>query len=348
MNVLLAMSGGIDSSVAALSLLRENAAVRGIFLKMHDKHVTEEERVQEICDVLGIPLRTLDVRDLFSDRILQPFLEEYGWGFTPNPCVLCNAEVKFAVLFRFAHLENADYVATGHYATCAVVSSGDVGIFRGTDEKKDQSYMLYRLRKEWLPSLLFPLGTQHKRDVVRIGQAHFGNLFSSVKESQDICFLPSRTLRNYLEKALSEMPDGEIVSLDGKTLGRHGGLFRYTIGQREGLGLSGGPWFVVAVDAMANKVVVGERKDLDVSVIQCTRSNWLVSAPERHEPHCAQFRYRCRPVRCTFTLHADDHFVVTPEDPVEGVAPGQSLVLYQGDRLLGGGIIEKTVRRNRS
>lgn len=347
MNILIAMSGGIDSSVAALSLLRENAAVRGIFLKMHDKNVTEEERVQEICDVLGIPLRTLDVRDLFSERILQPFLEEYRRGFTPNPCVLCNAEVKFAVLFRFAHLENADRVATGHYATCAV-ASGNAGIFRGTDERKDQSYMLYRLRKEWLPSLLFPLGRQRKRDVARIGQAHFGSLFSSVRESQDICFLPSGALRNYLEKTLSEMPDGEIVSLDGRTLGRHRGLFRYTIGQREGLGLSGGPWFVVAVDETANKIVVGKRKDLDVSEIQCTRSNWLVSDPERHGPHFAQFRYRCRPVRCTFTLYAGDHFIVTPEDPAEGIAPGQSLVLYQGDRLLGGGIIEKTVRRNHS
>jgi tRNA-specific 2-thiouridylase len=345
MNILLAMSGGIDSSVAALALLRGNATVRGIFLKMHEKHVAEEERVQEICCVLGIPLCTLDVRDLFSERILQPFLDEYRRGFTPNPCVLCNAEVKFAALFKIAHLEKADRVATGHYATCTVTTE-EFGIFRGTDEKKDQSYMLYRLRKEWLPFLLFPLGTKRKHDVARIGQAHFGSLFSGVKESQDICFLPSGSLRHYLEKTLTEMPHGEIVSLDGRTLGRHKGLFRYTIGQREGLGLSGGPWFVVAVDATENKVVVGKRKDLDVSEIQCSRSSWLVSDPERHGPYCAQFRYRCRPVRCTFTLHTDDHFVVKPEDPVEGVAPGQSLVLYQGDRLLGGGIIEKIVRRN--
>lgn len=339
--VLIGMSGGIDSTATAMRLQEAGYCVHGLFLELHTHaDPAADARLDRISKALGITVDRCDLRDLFSRQIIDTFVREYRSGKTPNPCVICNERVKFKALVDTARAMRAPFVATGHYARI-LCDEGRPALYRGLDPNKDQSYVLYRLPLEWLPSILFPLGTTSKDDNVRLVASRFGSLFEGIPESSDLCFLPQGH-RSILTG--TEQP-GAIIDLRGNFLGHHRGLSWYTIGQRKGLGLPGGPWYVLELDSKNNKVIVGTREELNVDFIKVTSALWH-DIPLETRAYQAQYRYRCEAVPVRLSLRKDDpSFTATPLAPVTGVAPGQSLVVYSGERVLGGGFIEKTGRR---
>jgi tRNA-specific 2-thiouridylase len=281
---------------------------------------------------------------LFDDLIIRPFVETYISGKTPNPCVVCNPQVKFRMLFDSADKMGYDYVSTGHYARICSEVPGRYSIHRGLDRQKDQSYMLYRLENEYLSRMILPLGELKKQEIRNQIDHVFGDLFVNETESQDICFLHGKTHHDLiLQKSdlFLSGRKGDIIDRHGQVLGVHNGIFHYTIGQRKGLGLSGGPWFVLSLDPQENKVVVGAEKDLFPSVIHCTSPVWHGNVSIGDIYH-AQHRYRTKPTRIQITDISRYSFTVKVLDLMRAPAPGQSLVLYKSDEVLGGGIINST------
>lgn len=340
-SVVLGMSGGIDSSAAAIRLQRAGFKVLGIFLDLHG-HAEKggAERLKTISQQLDIEIKTLVLQDLFTKQVLQPFADEYLSGRTPNPCVTCNERVKFLSLVETARSVKADFVATGHYARILQKTKGQFHLYRGRDPLKDQSYVLYRLPHDWYRFLLFPLGNHLKEENVSLGKEIFGSLFDDIPESYDLCFLPDGD-RSTLTG--SGKP-GPIVNQHGDFIGHHKGLIWYTIGQRKGLGLPGGPWYVLKLDRATNTLIVGEKADLDVRTILVGGAVWH-EQPENGHFYRAQHRYRSKATTVRICPGENDRFTVLSLKPMTGVAPGQSLVLYAEDRLVGGGFIEKTERR---
>lgn len=345
-SVLVGMSGGIDSSFTAHLLKQKGMQVYGLFLHMAGKtDLLKQKKVQDICKVLGIPFQIEDCSGVFNKQIIDPFVESYLKGSTPNPCVICNAEVKFKLLFSYADRNGIDLVSTGHYARISRNGCGSYSLLRGLDPNKDQSYMLYRLEKEWLSRLIFPLGVMDKSDIRDLSENIFGPMLKNETESQDICFLPDTSLKDLLTKRAGNQHDhtGPIEDTKGTILGKHMGVFRYTIGQRRGLGLGGGPWFVLAIDPARNAIVVGSEKELFPNIINCTFPVWHGNVSIGDEFH-AQHRYRAQPVRIKVTSVEKGHFTVNVLGQMKAPAPGQSLVLYREDKVVGGGIILSTGR----
>lgn len=340
-SVVLGMSGGLDSASTAIKLKRAGFKVLGVFLDLHGHSQNgDRERLKAISRKLEIEIRTIVRQDLFAEKVMKPFAEEYAMGHTPNPCVVCNEKVKFLSLMETASAEKADYVATGHYARILQREKGLFQLCRGLDPKKDQSYVLYRLPKTWLRSLLFPLGNSHKKENIALGKEIFGSMFDEVPESSDLCFLPDGDRSALTGKG----QPGPILDQNGHLLGQHKGLIWYTIGQRKGLGLPGGPWYVLNLDLKQNCVIVGRKTDLDVRDIRVTGSVWHAN-PERGRIYHAQYRYRSQPAPVRITSMEGDSFTALPLTPTAGVAPGQSLVLYDEDQVVGGGFIETFERR---
>lgn len=342
--VLVGVSGGLDSAYTAFSLKQRGLEVGALLLHLSgSKDPSKEQRVRQICRILDIPFFLRDCTTLFEDLIIRPFIETYIHGKTPNPCVICNPQVKFRMLFDSADKMGYDYVSTGHYARVCSTVPGKYSIHRGLDKKKDQSYMLYRLEKNYLSRMILPLGAMKKQEIRTEMNNIFGDLFANETESQDICFLHGKTHHDLILQGSDHGsgPKGKIISREGQVLGVHNGIFHYTIGQRKGLGLSGGPWFVISLDPLENNVVVGEEKDLFPSVINCTSPVWHGNVSIGDVYH-AQHRYRTKPARIRITDISRDRFEVKVLDPIKAPAPGQSLVMYKGDEVLGGGIINST------
>ncbi len=339
--VIVGMSGGLDSTATALQLQDQGYRIIGLFLELHSHaDPAGEKRLEIISHKLDIPIRRSDLKQLFSRRIISPFIDEYRRGRTPNPCIICNEQVKFKALFNIAnHVGNA-FVATGHYARICQDNEGQHRLYRGLDLSKEQSYVLYRLPETWLPRTLFPLGNTRKIENLQRVRTKFGDLFENIPESTDLCFLPEGDRASITGK---ERP-GKIVDRNGLLLGHHKGLSWYTIGQRKGLGLPGGPWFVLELDAPANRIVVGTRDELNVKLIEVSGAVWH-EQPEISAIYQAQYRYRTRPIPIQIISKDHSGFIAKPLAPVTGVAPGQSLVLYNEDQVLGGGFIERTERR---
>ncbi|HRS48731.1 MAG TPA: tRNA 2-thiouridine(34) synthase MnmA [Thermovirgaceae bacterium] len=335
--VVVGISGGVDSAVAAALLLDRGFEVIGVHLRIHSSPEVRK-RVERIVAALGIDCRSLEVGGLFRRKVLLPFFDDHRKGLTPNPCVICNEEVKFASLLSTARRMGAEMIATGHYARIHM-GPGGPALGRCFDRYKDQSYMLYRLRPQSLVNILFPLGGMTKGAVRELGERRFPGLFQGVAESNDICFIPRGELADAVERAAGPFPSGRVVNLNGVVLGIHKGLNRFTVGQRKGHSLPGGPWFVVEKRVKENELVVGRKQDLVVGRVTCGDPVW------HGEPASGLIlegctRYRGRPSPCIIECADARGFTCRFPEGVSGVAPGQSLVLYYNDRVFGGGIIK--------
>lgn len=346
--VLVAMSGGVDSSVAAWRLCQMGHEVVGLFMR-HGPEVTASfppgmpdhaGDAQRMADRLGVEFHAVDFGAGF-EQVIDYFVDEYACGRTPNPCALCNARLKFGRVFAEADRFGATMVATGHYARIAPGPDGRPALFRALHADKDQSYVLFGIRRELLPRLLFPNGDSAKDEIRRIA-AELGFHVADKPDSQEICFVPDHDhVRFVREKRPSLDTSGELVTVDGQVVGRHSGIEKFTIGQRKGLGIAfGEPRFVVRIEADTRRVVIGEKKDLARRSLTASGANWLIDDPTEPFRCEVRVRYRSRAVASRIRPLADGRFSAEFDEPVEGVAPGQVAVCYAGDRLLGGGWIE--------
>ena len=354
-SVIVGMSGGVDSAVAAALLADQGYQVQGVTLRTWDTEdgETTSKKWQErgcckigiaryVAERLNIPHRVIDIRDRFRAAVVQDFIQGYLAGLTPNPCVRCNERVKFGCLVDAARELGADYVATGHYAQVLPDAGGRLHLHKGGDPKKDQSYFLYRLNRGWLPGILFPVGGMQKDEVWSRAEA-IGLPADEVKESQEICFVTKSDYRGFLaEEAPQAARPGAFVGTDGTVLGTHRGVPFYTPGQRRGLGLAAEQrLYVVRVDAASNTVVVGREEELLETACSVCEPN-LLAVDSIDEPVQAQVkvRYASPAVPATIWPLEGGRLHIEFDMPQRALSPGQSAVFYQGDRVLGGGIIE--------
>ena len=346
--VVVAMSGGVDSSVAAALLKKEGYEVVGVTLRLF----AEEKNAVKCCggaesaakarssaDALGIRHYFKSAQGLFTDKVIKNFVDGYLAGSTPNPCVECNRYLKFAYLFDIARSMGAEFLATGHYAELKPAGEG-YGLFRGMDPLKDQSYFLYCLKRAQLSKLLFPLGGMEKKEIRRIA-AELGLPSAAAEESKDICFVTSGNYNTYLRNSAAVKPKpGAILDAAGKRLGTHKGFFNFTVGQRRGTGVYGGQrLYVTELRPEANEVVLGPLSAACAEAFSVIEINWLTPVPSRPFNTTAQIRYRHKPAPCLLTPITGGKAEVVFEKAQFAVAPGQSVVFYDGDRVLGGGII---------
>ncbi|HFD81396.1 MAG TPA: tRNA 2-thiouridine(34) synthase MnmA [Gammaproteobacteria bacterium] len=352
--VIVGLSGGVDSAVAAALLLDQGYRVEALFMKNWDEddepgHCPAEQDLADaraVAERLDIPLHTVSFSSEYWDRVFAHFLAEYRAGRTPNPDVLCNQEIKFRAFLDYALGLGADWIATGHYARIER-STGGCRLLKGCDPDKDQSYFLYRLGQRALGHSLFPLGELHKPEVRRMARERgFANF--AKKDSTGICFIGERRFRDFLARFLPARP-GDIVSIDGEILGRHHGLMFHTIGQREGLGIggthggSGEPWYVCAKDLEANHLIVVQGKNhpaLFRPTLEADELHWITAAPPTVPFDChARIRYRQADQACCIIRLEEGRCRVEFRQPQRAVTPGQAVVFYQGEVCLGGGTI---------
>ena len=350
MKVVVGMSGGVDSSVAALLLRREGHEVVGLFMKNwedddDDEYCSTRQDLIDAAaaaDVIGIELEAVNFAAEYKDRVFAEFLREYSAGRTPNPDVLCNAEIKFKAFLDHAMRLGAERIATGHYARVARCE-GRCELLKGADPAKDQSYFLHRLTQAQLSRALFPLGGMHKTEVRRLAR-EAGLPNHAKKDSTGICFIGERPFRDFLNRYLPRVP-GPIVDEHGRTVGQHIGLAFYTIGQRKGIGLGGPgePWYVAEKRLGSNELVVVRGHDhprLLKRSLEALDASWICGcAPAAHSRHTAKTRYRQLDAPCLLTGVRDGEIKVDFDAPQWAVTPGQSVVLYDGDTRLGGAII---------
>lgn len=351
--VAVGLSGGVDSTVCAMILRDQGYEVVGVTLLMQPEKDEQAQKAcggsdsvavaAEVAEQLGIPHVVVDCRAQFECNVIRPCWETFSRGATPNPCIQCNPHVKFVGLVRCAQEQNCSHVATGHYARIAYDAQQRPLIRRGADQDKDQSYFLYGLSAEVRQMLIFPLGEMTK-DEVRARAKAYGLVNASRAESQDVCFagpdghVAEQLRRKYDGAAIS----GTIVDESGKVLGTHTGIHQFTIGQRRGLGVATGTRAkIVSIDATTGTIVISSRPDA-VYGTTCNAGSfyWHRETPAIGTAMMAQVRYRQKPVTATLEMVADDSVRVHFAEPVFGITPGQSLVLYEGDCVLGGGVIE--------
>jgi len=331
----------LDSSVSAYLLKEQNFEVTGITLKFLDFPIYSEEDIfslKQIATKLRIEHHTVDVRGLFSKKVIDYFSRDYSIGRTPNPCAVCNREVKFKILFEKAKQLDIQFVATGHYAR--IQEKGiDYNLLMGKDVKKDQSYFLARLKKQWLSRILFPVGEYTKQDVLAI--ARTSNLgFYAKKESQEVCFIKNKDYRKFLLKKMPElMKPGQIINKSGKVLGHHKGLFFYTIGQRKGIQVNiNKPLYVISINSKENTVIVGEENDVFISEFITRNLNWLVSTDKIPGKVSVRIRSQHKPQNANIICEKDK-VLVKFNKPQMAITPGQLAVFYKNDIVLGSGWI---------
>ncbi|WP_167505787.1 tRNA 2-thiouridine(34) synthase MnmA [Desulfosediminicola flagellatus] len=336
----IAMSGGVDSTATAL-ILRESNDIQGFFMRLaQPDFAAQKERVEKLAERLSIPLTIIDLRQQFTDKVLEYFASSYFKGKTPNPCMICNREIKFG-LFQDAILSSGmEMMASGHYAQISHDESG-YHLLDGVDQSKNQSYFLSRLTQKQLGKILFPLGAQYKSDIYdyvkQNGFTHFEGI-----ESQDICFLADETVGNYLESRYPEsVKKGPIVSTEGKLLGEHNGLFRHTIGQRRGLGIPDStPWYVTGIEADTNTLIVGKTASLMKHEIELGDIHWLSGIePPLEASYKVRIRYSHRGSMAKVELIGKDRAHLIFEQEQRAVTPGQYAVIYKDTEVIGSGII---------
>ncbi len=353
-HIVVGMSGGVDSSVTAHLLKQQGYRVTGVFMKNWEEDDTDQycsaaqdiADAQAVCDALDIELKTINFAAEYWDNVFEYFLAEYGAGRTPNPDILCNQEIKFKAFLEYAKLLQADLIATGHYARIDQ-SEGTALLKKGLDPQKDQSYFLHRLNQTQLSSSLFPLGDYCKTEIRRIAQA-IGLQNHAKKDSTGICFIGERKFKTFLAQYLPAQP-GDMITLTGQVIGQHDGLMYYTIGQRQGLNIGGvkgageAPWFVAEKDLAHNRLIVvqgTEHPALFKAQLSAQQIHWIHTKPTEQEFHCmAKTRYRQADQACVVTHCDADTVTVTFEQPQRAITPGQSVVFYQDDICLGGGVI---------
>ena len=332
-----ALSGGADSALAASLLLSQGQPVFALHLLLVRGSAAEEQarRAADVARKLGIQLEVIDAVDAFADHVIAPFCAEYASGRTPNPCVTCNRHIKFGLLLDVALQCGADRLATGHYARIAR-GAGGYTLLRAADHQADQSYFLYAVDPSALERLLFPLGELFRSDVRALAA---GQHLARGRSSQDICFVAGRDYGRFVADRVATEP-GDIVDTLGRLQGRHRGLPFYTVGQRHRLGVTlGQPAYVVHLAPQRNEVVIGTRDDLLCAGARLDAVRWLAQPRETQFRAQARIRFRARSCTADVAVGAGSA-VVTFEEPQRAVAPGQSLVLYDGDTVLGGGVVD--------
>lgn len=352
MHVIVGMSGGVDSSVAALLLKQQGYNVSGIFMQNwedDDEHCTARQDYRDASSVaakLGMELTTVNFAEEYWERVFEHFLSEYSAGRTPNPDILCNKEIKFKAFLDHARAQGADAIATGHY----VRSGGDnehISLMRGLDNNKDQSYFLYTLNQQQLRPSLFPVGDFEKPKVRQLAQ-EAGFHVHSKKDSTGICFIGERKFTSFLSEYLPAQP-GDIVTDAGDNIGRHNGLMFYTLGQRQGLGIGGksnsneSPWYVLAKDLDDNKLIVGQGHDHPIlfrSHLNAHDVHWVSGTMASAQFRCtAKVRYRQNDQHVTVTNNSNGTLDIQFDEPVRAATPGQSIVFYSEEHCLGGAVI---------
>jgi tRNA-specific 2-thiouridylase len=334
--VLVGMSGGVDSTVTSILLQKEGYEVEGVYMKLHQKPGYHEEnfaKAQRVGEYLGVKVHFLDLSEEFDKQVYNYFVDSYKEGLTPNPCVMCNRNIKFGKMVEFADSIGADHVATGHYIKC----DGEF-IYAADDPNKDQSYFLCEVKKEVLPRLLFPLGTWVKTDV----KAYAANIevlkdFATQRESSEICFVEN-TYDEVLAKHMNIDMPGETIDTEGNVVGTHKGYMHYTIGKRRGFFVDGAhdPHFVLDIKPETNQIVVGTKEKLEEHEFEVKQINLFKDLTEFD---CmVKVRYRTSAVPCHVSIN-DGKAKVVLEEPVFGLAKGQIAAFYEDDKLIGGGVI---------
>lgn len=358
--VLVAMSGGVDSSLAAALLVEQGYDVIGATMQIWDKDIREDDAenrgccslsavddAREVADKIGIPYYVLNFREMFQETVIDYFIREYGTGKTPNPCIACNRFVKFEGLLHKAMALGAQYVATGHYARIAYDDKlGRHTLSKGIDHTKDQSYALYHLNQNTLKHFLMPLGNYTKVKTRELA-AEYGLSVANKPESQEICFVPDDDYKSFLaEKSPNALKSGHIVDIYGNILGKHQGLPLYTIGQRKGLGIATGkPLYVVELDSDKNQVIVGSDQDVFARELIAGDLNFItIDKLESPMTVSAKIRYGSKEGIAKVTPLDDGTVHVKFDELQRAITPGQSVVFYDGDMVIGGGIIVKSIR----
>ncbi len=359
-NVAVAMSGGVDSSVAALLLKEQGYNVTGVTMQIWlDEGLYQLARTdgccslsavddaKKVCDILGIEHHVVNFKDIFRERVIKNFIDEYVNGHTPNPCIICNRYVKWESLLNWAKQNGADYIATGHYARVKHLNNGRHAIARSVTEAKDQTYALYSLTQDQLASTLIPVG-EYEKSTVREIAAKAQLPVSNKPDSEEICFIPDNDYAGFLDREAGDRvpKPGNFVTSDGEILGQHKGITHYTIGQRRGLGLAMGHHvFVTEIRPETNEVVIGDDGDVYSSVLTCNGLS-LMGLSDDELPVgesrrlFGKIRYRHPGEWCTIKRTGEDTLSVSFEKPVRAVTPGQAVVLYDGDHIACGGTIE--------
>ncbi len=353
--VVVAMSGGVDSSVAAALLVEQGYDVVGMMMRLwseetveggaHNRCCTPEQMndARRIADNLGIPFYVLDTKDVFRSTIVDFFIEQHRQAFTPNPCIECNRHIRFEYLLNNALALDADYLATGHYARIDQTEDGFYRLRKGVDDSKDQSYVLSVLNQDTMKNVIFPVGEYPKSEVRQIA-ARFGLSTASKKDSQDLCFLGDGDYRRFLNvHAPDVMKSGPIVLKNGEVIGEHNGLANYTIGQRKGLGVSfDEPLYVIATNPYRNALIVGTKEELGQDTLTAKRVNWTSNiSPDQPFRAEVKIRYKAHPVAAWIEPLEAQRIRIRFDEPLRDITPGQGAVIYDGDICLGGGIIER-------
>ena len=367
--VVLAMSGGVDSSAAAVLLHRQGYEVIGLFMRSGETEnqacavsgdgllpvldtpahkqgccsAEDAADARRVADQLDIPFHSLNFQDSFR-RIKDYFADEYLAGRTPNPCVQCNNWLKFGKLWDFAEQVGADHIATGHYARILKdPATGQASLHCGRDANKDQSYVLFGIQRDLLGRILLPVGDYEKPDIRRFAE-DAGLRVAQKKDSYEICFVPNDDYAGFLKNYRGhEGTEGDFVDPQGNVLGQHSGYEKFTVGQRKGLGITfGEPRFVLHVSAETRQVTLGRRDDLAAGQIQINGLSWLADVDHPQFSCQVKVRYRQSATPCSVQCNGDEGLII-PDTPIQGVAPGQAAVFYDGDRVLGGGWIQSTV-----
>jgi tRNA-specific 2-thiouridylase len=348
--VVVAMSGGVDSSVAAALLKEQGYEVIGMMLRLWSEPGKEDSnrcctpdsmaQARRVAAKLDIPFYVIDAKDVFHDTVVQYFLDGYARGETPNPCLICNRQIRWTFLLDHAIALGADFMATGHYVRKQTTDKGHQ-LLRAVDRSKDQSYVLHVLNQEKLAKALFPVGDYPKLEIRAIAEKH-GLSTATRKDSQDLCFLAGEDYRNFLQRNAAEMlRPGEIVTSEGRSMGQHNGLANYTIGQRKGLGIASRvPLYVLGKNAGSNTLIVGTQEELGSRELIARDVNWLSGAPP-NGPFRAEvkIRYTAKEAEALVTPLKEDQVQVQFEAPQRDITAGQAAVFFNGDLMIGGGII---------
>ena len=349
--VVIAMSGGVDSSVAAALLKQQGYDVTGMMLRLWSEPGKEESnrcctpdsmaQARRVAGILDIPFYVIDAKDVFKETVVQYFLDGYARGETPNPCLMCNRQIRWTFLLNHALALGAEFMATGHYVRRMKNEGGRINLLRAVDHAKDQSYVLHVLKQDQLAHALFPVGEFPKPEIRRLA-AEFGLPTASRADSQDLCFLAGDDYRNFLQRNAPEiLKPGEIVTTDGRSIGQHNGLVNYTIGQRKGLNIASPvPLYVITKQATQNTLVVGTLDELGFTELTARDVNWTSGGAPR-EPFRAEvkIRYSAREVEAWVSPMEGNQVSVKFDAPVRDVTAGQAAVFYQSELMLGGGII---------
>lgn len=343
--VFVGMSGGVDSSVTAALLVEQGYDVTGVYMKNWSKDLPgmtcpwkeDYQDAKRVAVQLGIPFKMYDFETEYRDRVVEYMIDGYKKGLTPNPDIMCNQEIKFKLFLETALADGADMIATGHYARVA-----DGMLLTARNLEKDQTYFLYRVTSDALKRSLMPIGDFATKEEVRKIAVKKGLATAAKKDSQGICFVGKVGIKDFLLHELGEQPHGPIIDQNGATIGEHDGAIFYTIGQRQGLGIGGGlPYYVTGKDMGKNEVYVTNNvsdQDLWHTSLQLNATHWINGAPDASKKYQVRTRYRAALVPCSIAVDGDTAHILLDEE-VRAVTPGQSAVLYDGDRVMGGGIV---------